>query len=265
MKTLFRELRLVPVVLLAAATLFIIKTTSLLLDGGYVLAGPRQAQAQNAMPAGRDGNAASVTGPDRSTAPDPATAITGSTGPAGGAGSAPANKLVDPRLSQMPVIVKFDPNKPVVSAGERVVLERLNERRHELESRSRDLDMRENLLKAAEKKLESRLAELKELETKVGGAIQKRDEAEMARFKSIVTMYENMKAKEAAKIFDRLDMKVLIEVAEQINPRRMSDILALMNAEAAERLTVELANRANGNARSAAAELPKIEGRPTPN
>ena len=56
-------------------------------------------------------------------------------------------------------------------------------------------------------------------------------------------MYENMKAKDAAKIFDRLDIKVLVEVASQIKPRRMSDILAQMTPEAAERLTVELAAR----------------------
>ena len=54
-------------------------------------------------------------------------------------------------------------------------------------------------------------------------------------------MYENMKAKDAARIFDRLDMRILLEVATQINPRRMSDILAQMSPEAAERLTVELA------------------------
>ena len=60
-------------------------------------------------------------------------------------------------------------------------------------------------------------------------------------------MYENMKPKDAAKIFDRLDIKILVEVASQIKPRRMSDILAQMSPEAAERLTVELANRANGD------------------
>ncbi len=264
MKTAFRELRLVPVVLLAAATLFVLKTASLLSDGSYVLTGSRPAQAQSAAPAAADGNARSTAVPDRGAAPDPpATSAPGTT--ANSAGPSPANRLADQKLSDMPVIVKFDPNKPVVSVGERAVLERLNERRQELESRTRDLDMRESLLKAAEKKLENRLTELRELETKVVGAIQKRDETETARFKSIVTMYENMKAKEAAKIFDRLDMKVLIEVAQQINPRRMSDILAQMNTEAAERLTVELANRANAHGRSADADLPKIEGRPTSN
>jgi flagellar motility protein MotE (MotC chaperone) len=78
-------------------------------------------------------------------------------------------------------------------------------------------------------------------------------------------MYENMKAKEAAKIFDRLDLRVLVEIAQKMNPRRMSDILGVMTPEAAERLTIEIANRSGaigaGNAPSAP-ELPKIEGRP---
>jgi len=63
----------------------------------------------------------------------------------------------------------------------------------------------------------------------------------------------------AAKIFDRLDMRVLIEVASQINPRRMSDIMAQMTPEAAERLTIELANRAKES--GPGSDLPKIEGR----
>ena len=76
-------------------------------------------------------------------------------------------------------------------------------------------------------------------------------------------MYENMKAKDAARIFDRLDMRILLEVASQINPRRMSDILAQMTPEAAERLTVELATRSQTRPKApAASDLPKIEGRP---
>jgi len=45
----------------------------------------------------------------------------------------------------------------------------------------------------------------------------------------------------------------------------MSDIMAQMMPEAAERLTVELANRANGADRGQPADLPKIEGRPSGN
>jgi flagellar motility protein MotE (MotC chaperone) len=149
----------------------------------------------------------------------------------------------------------------VISPAERAILERLSERRAELDARGRDIDMRENLLKAAEKRLEARIAQLKQLEARINDAVKARDEGEAARFNKVVAMYENMKAKDAARIFDRLDIRVLVEVATKINPRRMSDILAQMSAEAAERLTMELASRPNARP---VAELPKIEGRPSP-
>lgn len=180
--------------------------------------------------------------------------------PAGGAGDKAAEKMPD--LPANAVSTKIDLDRPQASPGERALLERLQERRQELESRGRDLDLREGLLKAAEKRLESRIGELKEIEARINGGAEKRAEAETTRLKGVITMYENMKPKEAARIFDRLDLKILYDVARQMNPRRMSDILAQMNPEAAERLTVELANRSGG---AATAELPKIEGRPTNN
>jgi flagellar motility protein MotE (MotC chaperone) len=73
-----------------------------------------------------------------------------------------------------------------------------------------------------------------------------------------------MKPKDAARVFDRLEMPVLIEIASHIAPRKMSDILGLMSSEAAERLTVELARRANGDRSGSSSELPKIEGKVLP-
>jgi flagellar motility protein MotE (MotC chaperone) len=72
-----------------------------------------------------------------------------------------------------------------------------------------------------------------------------------------------MKPKDAAKVFDHLEMPVLIEIATQIAPRKMSDILGLMSTDAAQRLTVEMARRA-GSDQSASADLPKIEGKMLP-
>ena len=108
------------------------------------------------------------------------------------------------------------------------MLERLQERRQELDARARELDLRESMLKAAEKKLETQAAvEARPRRPRAaaagGGCGQRpsaRTSAENARFKSVVTMYETMKPKEAAKIFDRLDIRVLIEVASQIKPQR---------------------------------------------
>ena len=61
-----------------------------------------------------------------------------------------------------------------------------SDRRQELDARNRELDMRENLLKAAEKRLEAKVGELKDIEARVKTAIGNRDKAEAQRFKSIV-------------------------------------------------------------------------------
>ena len=74
-------------------------------------------------------------------------------------------------------------------------------------------------------------------------------------------MYETMKPKEAAKIFDRLDIKVLIDVATQMKPQIMSAILAQMSPENAERLTVELAAK-SGSDRDAQSVQPAEDRRP---
>jgi flagellar motility protein MotE (MotC chaperone) len=293
MVRLARDFRLVPLVVAAAASLLALKTFGLVFDGGYTLGQPRAALAQAADDAAAvepqsDGPRA-IKGdpPPRAAAAEPERQkswaqqvfgypeYTGSmskpkpveqpaeAAPKGEA--APNGQGAEAKSNAAKAQVPFDPDHPMVSAGERAVLESLNQRRLELEARARALDMRENLLAAAEKRLEGRLAELKELEARINASLQKKDEADAARFKGLVTMYENMKAKDAAKIFDRLDMKILLEVATQINPRRMSDILAQMSPEVAERLTAAIANRPDAvdKGRTPPSTLPKIEGRPS--
>src|SRR3984893_2228822 len=113
----------------------------------------------------------------------------------------------EPKGRQGPLPVE---NGRPQSPAETALLERLQERRAELDARAKELEMRESLLKAAEKRLEGRIAELKDLESRVNSSVQQRDEGDASRLKNIVVMYENMKAKDAAKIFDRLDLKILV-------------------------------------------------------
>jgi flagellar motility protein MotE (MotC chaperone) len=262
-----RRLRLLPVVLLATVSLFALKTIGLLVSGHYALT-----EARNAEMSDITGSIAET--PARVPAkavkrswaqemfnfPDVTGAIAESPPKAAAPGKAErtGDKGEQPRGGGGWTPVPLDGGRQQ-SPAEVAILERLQERRNELDARSNELEMRENLIKAAEKRLEARLAELKDLEARVRNAAQQRDEDEAARFKNVVTMYESMKPKEAAKIFDRLDIKILVEVATHINPRRMSDILAQMSPEAAERLTSELASRSG---KDKPAELPKIEGKP---
>jgi flagellar motility protein MotE (MotC chaperone) len=286
-----REFRLIPVVLLATVSLFALKVFGLLFDGGYTLrisqpVRPDRLVIESAAVAPAPGEAGDVTVGARlswaqemfsfpgsgavAPAVRPPDANTDSNLTTGSVpekkDDKPAEKKPQPAAPPAQpagTLVPLDASRP--PAGERAILERLGERRQELDARARELEIRENLLKSAEKRLETRGSELKEMETQLGGAggVKKRDEAMAAQLRSLVIMYENMKAKDAARIFDRLEMRVLLEVATQINPRRMSDIMAQMSAEAAERLTVEMANRATAGEKALSGnDLPKIEGRP---
>jgi len=236
-----RSLRLVPLVVVAASSLLALKTFGLLLGSNISFSSQRSAHAGEATDTRRPWARDAIGHPDYtgSVAAKADEQKSGSEKPA----AAPAAKADAPEAKPPPDGTKFDPDHPAPSAGERAVLESLNQRRQELDARAREIDLRESLLKASEKKVEARLNELKEIEARINATAKKKDEAEAARFKSLVSMYENMKAKDAAKVFDRLDLPVLLEIAGQINPRRMSDILAQMSPQTAEKLTVEIAAR----------------------
>jgi len=285
-----REIRIIPIVLIAAGSLFALKAAGLWFDGGYTL-GQRLNRSETitvtTIPASPSTPLRSQTSPltvastgeRRSWAqemfgypeitgsvaagrPAETVIVTGSAGPPKEPAKEPPKepaKDAKAKPPERPADVAARPEVRGVSTAERQVLERLLERRQELEARAREIELRETLLKQAEKNLEAKLAALKEKETSGNG--KQRSEMDEARFKSLVTMYETMKPKDAAKIFDRLDIKVLSEVAARINARRMSEILAVMSAEAAERLTLEFASR--GDADKKPGDLPKIDGKPT--
>lgn len=245
----FRNIRVIPVVLVAVAGLATLKVAGLVINGGYVFDyQPKQvkkswAQENLNFPGGED--------------PD----ITGSTH--GAPKDAPKPAAPETKLEGTPV--KMDEAQPQISASERAILERLQARRQEIESRQREIDIRESLLKSAEKRIENKVEEMKAVESRITATQAEQKAAEAQRLKGLVTMYEGMKPKDAARVFDRLEMGVLIEIASAIAPRKMSDILGLMSSEAAERLTVEMARRANGGGDQAASagDLPKIDGKPT--
>jgi flagellar motility protein MotE (MotC chaperone) len=266
-----RELRLIPVVLLATACLAALKVLGLLLDGGYILTDIDPGDLDRPIHVEQDAETGAVTVQNNLLSlsqseaswarqvlgyPDITGAVPAAPGNANAAGAPPKK---DPPGR----VVELD-SKPMPSPSERAVLERLQERRRELDARGREIELRENMLNAAEKKMDAHAKELRDLEANTGGAQQRKEDADAQRLKNLVTMYENMKAKDAARIFDRLEMRILVEIAGQINPRRMSDILGQMSPEAAERLTVELANRATsgGERGTDPGDLPKIEGTP---
>jgi flagellar motility protein MotE (MotC chaperone) len=125
--------------------------------------------------------------------------------------------------------------------SEAAVLESLGKRRAELQNYEQELVLRSSLVDAAEKKVAERQATLQALEDQISALVDQRTALEAGQFAGIVTLYQNMKPKDAANIFNSLDMEVLLRVAKLMNPRKMSPILAAMDATRAQELTVRMA------------------------
>jgi flagellar motility protein MotE (MotC chaperone) len=158
-----------------------------------------------------------------------------------------------------------------MSETERALMLRLQTRRETLEKRGQEMDLREGLLAAAEKRLEDRIKDLSVAEdggdmpmdapAAIPGApadpsqpamVKPRRNEPRQAIKNLVTVYETMRPKDAARVFETLEQPVLIEVVKQIAPRKMAEIMASMTPDAAAKLTVALASDTGSKPHSAA-------------
>ncbi|MGV8854058.1 MAG: MotE family protein [Devosia sp.] len=151
------------------------------------------------------------------------------------------------------------------SETEKLLLQRLAARRDELKKYEDDLTLRSSIVDAAEKRIEDRTATLTALEAQISTLVDQRKEMETGQFAGIVAMYETMKPKDAANIFNNLDMEVLLRVAKTMSPRKMAPILAAMDTTRAQDLTVQMAALADKPVTemspSDLAALPQIVGK----
>lgn len=128
-----------------------------------------------------------------------------------------------------------------VSDGERTVLLELRRRRQELDSREAGVAARESLLAAAEQKLTARVAELRTLQKHLEELEATRKQRENASWQGLVKLYEAMKPREAAVIFNDLEMSVLLQVVDRMKETKAAPILAAMQPDKARDLTAQLA------------------------
>jgi flagellar motility protein MotE (MotC chaperone) len=134
-----------------------------------------------------------------------------------------------------------DPNR--FSEREVQLLQELAERRTVLDSREQRLEEREALLKAAEQRLVEKQTELTSTKEEIMVLLKQQDKQEKAKINQLVAIYENMKPKDAAKIFNELEMPVLLQVIKNMKERKVAPVIASMSTEKARFLTRELADQ----------------------
>lgn len=120
------------------------------------------------------------------------------------------------------------------------LFEDLKKRRRSLEKQENELGVREALLKAAQQEIDQKYQELITLRTDIQGLLKQQTDEEKARINSLVKIYEGMKPKDAARIFNTLDIDVLLQVVSKMSERKSAPILASMDSVRARNLTIML-------------------------
>lgn len=154
---------------------------------------------------------------------------------------------VDPDDARVPVqnkeIKGGNAMETTFSQTEIEVLHKLAERREKLDLREKEIAQKIAVLEAAEAQLDMRVAKLKELESSIKELVGAFEEKERARLDNLVKLYSNMKPKDAARLFNDMDMDLLARLFERMKESKSAPILALMDSAKANQLTARLADK----------------------
>ncbi len=229
------RLRLLPILLLTVTVALLLRVGTV---GQSLQNGPlvsiATAQAQNAEAMAKSAANTEAAPAQQATAP----AIPAATPPEATPESAPAIPAAETAsISSQPRTIEQ------MTESEIKILQQLSSRRTELDTRAQELDQRDALLNATERRVEQKISELQKLRQDVEALLGRANQQQDAQLASMVKIYENMKPTEAARIFEALDMPVLIGVVQKMKEAKAAPILAAMTADKAKLITEELLKR----------------------
>jgi flagellar motility protein MotE (MotC chaperone) len=113
--------------------------------------------------------------------------------------------------------------------------------RSQIEAREQRLSQREAAVAAAEKRLADRVAELLAIQSHLQALVNDYKEHDDAKWAGLVKLYEGMRPRDAAAIFNGLDKPVLLEILGRMKPAKAGPVIALMQPENARQVTADLA------------------------
>jgi flagellar motility protein MotE (MotC chaperone) len=120
--------------------------------------------------------------------------------------------------------------------------------RSQIQAREQRLSQREAAVAAAEKRLADRVAELLAIQSHLQALVNDYQEHDDAKWAGLVKLYEGMRPRDAAQIFNGLDKPVLLEILARMKPAKAAPVIALMQPENARQVTADLAAQRGASA-----------------
>lgn len=113
--------------------------------------------------------------------------------------------------------------------------------RENLARRQENLARKEQELRVLESELGKKLEQMQMLENRISQMMKDAEDKQDAKFKHLVDVLSNMKAKQAASVLETLDPKIAVKVLAGMRGRQAGEILTFVKPEKAAQLTESLA------------------------
>ncbi len=191
-------------------------------------------------------------------------AAPGAMAPPGPAPSAGPKHVASTATAPPPVPKPSDPPAPVVGEEERRLLQDLRTRRQEWDARDRTLTQREGVLSAAEQRVVTRANELAALQAKLEQLEKMRADRDDTNWAGLVKIYETMKPRDAAAIFNDMDLPVLLQLTDRMKEAKAASVFAAMQPDRARLVTAQLAAKRSRTTALDHSDSPNAEGSPHP-
>ncbi|MCL1915456.1 MAG: hypothetical protein FWG17_01900 [Desulfovibrionaceae bacterium] len=182
--------------------------------------------------------------PEKTAAPPPAPVVLNAAAPESSAEtrpaeSSPASAKAQPRsLAGLAFAASANPpSAPLAQASSQPInsltLDAMNRRQEEL-------NRREQELRNLETELNGRLEEMQGLEMRLQTMLRDAEETRSEKYKHLVDVFANMKARQAAEVLDSLDEKIAVKILAGMRGRQAGEILTYAPSFKAARLSEAL-------------------------
>ncbi|MFP5212807.1 MAG: MotE family protein [Acidobacteriota bacterium] len=119
----------------------------------------------------------------------------------------------------------------------------LQQREAEIKRKEDQLKEKEDRLNKMEKEVEQKLKDLIGIQKEIQAYRTEKEESQSARVRSLAKIYGTMKAKEAAKLLDNLDDKLVMNIIAIMNSDEAAGILSAMDVKKAAKISEALSGR----------------------
>lgn len=120
-------------------------------------------------------------------------------------------------------------------------LEKLNERKKQLDAREEELNRLEAEIQAQKVEVEKRMTEVQAMRADISAILDDKVKADEQKVEVLVQVYSNMKPQQAALVFGTMDEGLAIEILGRMKKKNAADIMNLIKPDKAQILSEKFA------------------------